>query len=54
MARLHQWCIDATAASAADDGVTYRFVYVDEESFERHEPATFAALAATFTEYQQD
>ena len=25
MARLKQWCADATAASAEDDGVTYRF-----------------------------
>jgi type III restriction enzyme len=52
MARLRQWCADATAASASDDGVIYRFVYVDQKSFERHPPATLAALATGFTEYQ--
>jgi type III restriction enzyme len=51
MARLRQWCEDATAA---EQGRTYRFVYVDEESFERHKPGTFAALATAFTEYQQE
>jgi type III restriction enzyme len=52
MARLRQWCDDATAASATDDGVVYRFIYVDQKSFEQHPPATIAALAAGFTEYQ--
>ncbi len=49
MARLRQWCADATAADA---GVTYGFVYVDEEGFAKHAPATFAALTASFTDYQ--
>lgn len=49
MARLRQWCADATAA---DPGVTYGFVYVDEEGFAKHPPATFAALTASFTAYQ--
>ncbi len=49
MARLRQWCADATAA---DSGVTYGFVYVDEEGFAKHAPATFAALTASFTAYQ--
>ena len=52
MARLRQWCADATAASAADDGVTYRMAFVDQKGFERHTPKTMAALAASFTEYQ--
>ena len=52
MARLRQWCVDATAASASDGGTQYRFVYVDQESFERHLPKTFAGLTAGFTEYQ--
>ncbi len=52
MARLRQWCADATMASAAETGATYRFVYVDEEGFAKHTPATFAALAASFTTYQ--
>ncbi|MDZ4831458.1 MAG: hypothetical protein SGJ09_14825 [Phycisphaerae bacterium] len=52
MARLRQRCADATAASVDEDAVEYRFVFVDEDGFERHAPGTFAALAASFTEYQ--
>ena len=56
MARLGQWCADATAASQAESGPAYRFVYVDQEGFERDfakgAPNTFAALVACFTEYQ--
>ncbi len=52
MARLKQWCDDATAASVAEDGPEYRFAYVDQESFEKHQPKTLAALATGFTEYQ--
>lgn len=51
--RLRQWCEDATAASEAEGGPAYRFVYVDQESFERDPPKTFAALATSFTEYQR-
>ena len=52
MARLRQWCADATAAGASDDGTKYRFLYVDQKSFEQHKPATLADLAGSFTEYQ--
>ena len=52
MARLRQWCEDATSAGKADNGPVYRFVYVDEKGFEQHAPQTFAALVASFTEYQ--
>jgi len=52
MARLKQWCDDATVASIAEDGAAYRFVYVDQKSFEKHQPKTLAALASSFTEYQ--
>lgn len=52
MARLRQWCADATAANAVDGGVKYRFLYVDQKSFELHKPATLADLAESFTEYQ--
>ncbi len=52
MARLKQWCADATAAAAADGGPTFRFVYVDQAGFEKHAPRTMADLAASFTEYQ--
>ena len=51
MARLRQWCADATEASR-DAGIVYRFVYVAQLGFETHRPKTFAALAASFTEYQ--
>ncbi len=54
MARLRQWCADATQASQAEGGPAYRFVYVDQAGFERHKPQAFAALATAFTEYQGD
>jgi type III restriction enzyme len=53
MARLRQWCEDATAAGADGQKRAYRFVFVDQISFERHPPATMAGLAASFTEYQE-
>lgn len=52
MARLRQWCLDATAAAAEEGAVTYRFLFVDEDGFNKHKPATMADLAASFTEYQ--
>lgn len=53
MARLRQWCADATRASQAESGTRYGFVYVDQESFEQHKPSTFVGLASTFCEYQE-
>ena len=53
LARLRQWCEDATAALAESSGASYRFVYVDQGGFERHPPTSFAALVAGFTEYPQ-
>ncbi|MDH3460305.1 MAG: DEAD/DEAH box helicase family protein, partial [Burkholderiaceae bacterium] len=52
MARLRQWCEDATEASKAEGGMRYGFVYVDQESFEQHRPSSFAGLASVFREYQ--
>ncbi|TBR20767.1 type III restriction endonuclease subunit R [bacterium] len=52
MARLAQWCGDATAAGAADGHAIYRYVYVDQAGFTQHPPRNFAALAASFSEYQ--
>lgn len=53
MARLRHWCGDATAAdSAATPPVRYDFVFVDQAGFAKHPPATFAGLAAAFTEYR--
>jgi len=51
MARLCQWCADATAAE--DNGTRYDFVFVDQPGFEKHPPNTFAALAASFKEYKK-
>jgi len=52
MGRLRQWCADATEASKAESGPRYRFVYVDQDGYERNPPTSFAALVAGFTEYQ--
>jgi len=52
MARLRQWCADATEASKGEDGTHYGFVYVDQESFEQHKPSSFAGLVSAFREYQ--
>ncbi|MGQ0561512.1 MAG: hypothetical protein ACT443_06520 [Gemmatimonadota bacterium] len=49
MARLGQWCADATAA--AENG-TYRFLYVDQPGFEKHKPGSFADLASSFSGFQ--
>jgi type III restriction enzyme len=50
MARLRQWCADATDALAEGNG--YDFVFVDQIGFEKHQPKTFAALATAFTDYK--
>jgi type III restriction enzyme len=52
MTRLRQWCADATSASQAEGGIVYRFVYVDQQGYERNTPKTFASLATSFTEFQ--
>ncbi|MEQ1813141.1 MAG: DEAD/DEAH box helicase family protein [Candidatus Nitrotoga sp.] len=52
MHRLRQWCEDATSASHDENGIVYRFVYVDQQGYERNPPKNFAGLAASFTEYQ--
>ena len=50
MARLKQWCADATAAE--ENKQRYDFVFVDQIGFETHAPKTFASLASSFTEYK--
>lgn len=54
MARLAQWCADATAAVVGEGGPVYRFIYVDQQGFERHRPTSIAALAASFRDYQPE
>ncbi len=53
MARLRQWCQDASASTQSEGGARYQFVYVDQQSFEQHKPSSFAGLASTFREYQE-
>jgi len=50
MARLKQWCAEATAAE--ETGQRYDFVFVDQIGFERHPQNTFAALVAGFTDFK--
>ena len=52
MARLKQYCADATAASALGGRTGDAFLYADQKSFEKHNPNTLAAMASSFTEYQ--
>ena len=49
MKRLRQWCEDVTAAQQI---TTFDFVYIDEESFQRYNPSSFAQLVENFREYQ--
>lgn len=50
MARLKQWCADATAAE--ENGQRYDFVFVDQEGFEKHKPANLAALVTAFIDFK--
>jgi len=52
MARLAQWCDDATDASADQGGPAYRFIYVDQERFDQHPSASLAELVTMFRQYQ--
>ena len=36
---------------AEENDLQYDFVFVDQNSFEKHAPKIFAALATTFTDY---
>jgi type III restriction enzyme len=54
MNRLKQWCVDASEAGRADGEPAFGFVYVDQESFENHKPASFAGLVSSFRKYQGD
>jgi type III restriction enzyme len=50
MGRLRQWCEDINRVQS---DVTYDFVYVDEESFEKYKPTSFRQLVAAFREYKE-
>lgn len=50
MRRLRQWCEDLNRIQA---DIEYDFVYVDQGSFEKYAPKSFASLLAGFREYKQ-
>ena len=50
MERLRQWCEDI---NRIQPDVTYHFVYVDEESFEKYKPTSFRQLVDGFKEYRE-
>lgn len=52
MARLKQWCEDATEASQAEGGPAYGFVYVDQDGFKRNPPETLSGLITAFRDFQ--
>jgi type III restriction enzyme len=49
MHRLRQWCEDINRVQS---NVTFDFVYVDEESFEKYNPTSFRQLVDGFREYK--
>jgi type III restriction enzyme len=52
MARLAQWCADATEASRAEGGPAYGLLYADQDTFDAHPPKTWAEALTIFREYQ--
>ena len=50
MERLRQWCEDINRVQS---NVTFDFVYVDEESFEKYKPTSFRQLLDGFREYKE-
>ena len=49
MHRLRQWCDDANAGRP---GRSWDFVFVDQESYEKYTPRSFADLLGGFREYK--
>lgn len=49
MERLRQWCEDVNRVQSE---VTYDFVYVDQEGYEKYEPKSFNQLIDGFREYK--
>jgi type III restriction enzyme len=50
MARLKQWCADATAAE--ENGQRYDFIFVDQDGFEKHVPKALQELVLSFTDFK--
>jgi type III restriction enzyme len=53
LARLRQWCADATEAGKAEGSTSYGFVYVDQQGFQQHKPSSFAGLVNAFRDFQE-
>jgi type III restriction enzyme len=49
MARLKQWCEDLNRIQSL---LTYQFLYIPQEEYERSSPRTFSDLQAIFREFQ--
>ena len=49
MERLKQWCEDVNRLQST---MTYRFLYVDEEGFQKYTPKSFTGLIESFQTYQ--
>ena len=49
--RLKQWCEDINKVQS---DATYDFVFVDQESFKKYSPKSFADLVANFRQYKDD
>jgi len=49
MERLRLWCADINRVQQA---IHYDYVFVDEVSFEKYHPNTFASLVKAFTQYK--
>jgi type III restriction enzyme len=50
MERLKQWCKDINTAQSK---VTYDFVFVDEEGFNKYSPKSFSSLVNAFQQYKE-
>jgi len=49
MARLQQWCEDI---NQAQQETVFDYVFVDEKSFDKYKPSSFAQLLKAFREYK--
>jgi type III restriction enzyme len=49
MTRLKKWCEDI---NQAQQDVRFYFIYVDEESYKKYRPKTFADVVKSFRKYK--
>ena len=50
LARMKAWCDDVNATEGAGK---FRFVYVDQDSFEKYKPKLFGDVMKGFTKFQK-